>query len=235
MSIQWGAFAEVGLAAASDNRGGRFASRGIASFNPADGNELFGRSIASPRPELSYMHLDVRQWVEFYPQMAGAPFIAAFAREGGKTEASQGRNLRDDLERLTPMQRLERLESHLAEQVGKVLRLDPGKINRNAPFTNLGIDSLMSLELRNRMEASLGMKLSATLLFTYSTTATLAAYLGGQMFPVQKSGDIYDITTAATTKPPNESHLPHESPEGLAAADAPDLMNQLEAFEEYLK
>ncbi len=235
MSIQWGAFAEVGLAAASDNRGGRFASRGIASFSPADGNELFGRSIASPRPELSFMHFNVRQWVEFYPQMAGAPFVTAFAHDQGKPDASQGWNFLNDIERLTPMQRQERLESHLREQVGKVLRLDSGKIDKNTPFTNLGIDSLMSLELRNRMEASSGLKLSATLLFTYPTTATLAAYLDGQMFPARKSGSAHNAKLATRAPQSDVSAIRDESVEDRTAHDEPDLLNQLEAFEEYLK
>jgi hypothetical protein len=39
------------------------------------------------------------------------------------------------------------------------------------------MDSLMSLELRNRIEASLGLRLSATVLFKYSNIAALAPVL----------------------------------------------------------
>jgi hypothetical protein len=45
----------------------------------------------------------------------------------------------------------------------------------------MGLDSLMTLDLRNRLEASLGLSLSATLVWNYPTVATLTEYLAGKM------------------------------------------------------
>jgi NADPH:quinone reductase-like Zn-dependent oxidoreductase/acyl carrier protein len=231
-SIQWGAFADVGLAAAADNRGNRIASRGSASFKPAEGNELFGRVIASPRPEVSLMHFDVRQWVEFYPQMAGAPFVAELIQEAGKPETPQG-GFRDELELLNPTQRLGRIESHLLEQLGKVLRLEPGKIDKRAPFTSLGIDSLMSLELRNRLEASLGLKLAATVLFTYATTQALVSHLVERLFPAQVAHEDHAVVAYTST----ENALPPVMEDDMATEHEDDatLVDKLGEFEDFLK
>ncbi|HWE62332.1 MAG TPA: phosphopantetheine-binding protein, partial [Chloroflexota bacterium] len=54
-------------------------------------------------------------------------------------------------------------------------RLDPRR-----PLGNLGMDSLMSLEMRNRLEIGLGMHLPATVLWSYPTIAALAEYLAGE-------------------------------------------------------
>jgi acyl carrier protein len=75
------------------------------------------------------------------------------------------------------------LESYIRAQVGEVVRLPAESIERKAPFRSLGIDSLMGLELRNRLESGLGTRLSAALIWTYPDVASLAAYLHGQIQP----------------------------------------------------
>jgi acyl carrier protein len=69
------------------------------------------------------------------------------------------------------------MEALVREQAAAVLRLEPSRIERDTPFKALGIDSLMGLELRNRLEGKLGVTLSATLAWTYPHVAALTQYL----------------------------------------------------------
>ena len=179
MSIQWGGFAEVGAAAASDIRGKRLSYRGGESFSPAEGLEAFRRLLAHPRAEIGVMRFDARQWVEFYPAIAGAPVFAEVMKLNAKREnsESQAKEMLERLQGARPDERLPLLEKHLMEQVGVVLHIEPTRIDRTVPLQSLGMDSLMSLELRNRLEASLGIRLSATVLFTYSSVSALAPRL----------------------------------------------------------
>src|SRR5919199_1889792 len=67
---------------------------------------------------------------------------------------------------------------------GGVLRLEPAAVDRDVPFRALGLDSLMTLELRNRLEAAFGLKLSPTLLWTYGTPTALSRALADQLAAV---------------------------------------------------
>lgn len=69
------------------------------------------------------------------------------------------------------------MEAFLGKQVSQVLRIPEDRLSAEAPLTGLGMDSLMGLELRNRIEAALGMTIPATLVWTYPTLAKLGAHL----------------------------------------------------------
>lgn len=182
-SIQWGPFAGAGLAAQSEVRGDRLSSRGTTSFSLAEGHALFQRVLEGQRPNIGLFRFDARQWIEFYPHLAGAPFLSELTQKSGDGSGTKKSVFRALLERIALDQRPEVLEGHVRNELGKVLRSDPNKIDTRAPFTSLGLDSLMSLELRNRLEASLGLKLAAALLFTYPSTRALTDFLLQKLAP----------------------------------------------------
>ena len=184
MSIQWGAFADVGLAAAQDKRGKRISYRGVASMTPAEGHEALRRLFEHPRAEVGVLRFDLRQWLQFYPIAAELPLLAELPREGDPTRGD-GRGasgMLESLERAASGERLQLLQRFLSEQIGAVLRLDASRVERTAPFPSLGLDSLMNLEVRNRLETSLMIRLSATSLFSYPNIAALSAYLLERLF-----------------------------------------------------
>src|SRR5262249_36642402 len=73
------------------------------------------------------------------------------------------------------------LESYLQQQIARVLRLAPSRIDLRTPLNTLGMDSLMAVEFRNRLEADLGLTLSATLVWGYPTVAALTPHLADKM------------------------------------------------------
>ncbi|MRG94790.1 type I polyketide synthase [Polyangium spumosum] len=178
MSIQWGPFAEVGLAAAMVIRGKRIASRGGASLTPNEGLRALARLLVHPRPVVAVARMDVQQWLEANPHMARSPFFSDLPRRPASPELVKGGgDFLDSLRSAPPEARLGQLEEHVLARVGQVLQLDPSRIDRDAPFSSVGMDSLMALELRNRLEPDLGLKLAPTLLFAYPTPAALVEHL----------------------------------------------------------
>ena len=63
-----------------------------------------------------------------------------------------------------------------------MLRLSaPTDVEARRAFSEMGFDSLMALELRNRIATATGMKLPATLLFDYPTATDVAGFLRTQL------------------------------------------------------
>jgi acyl transferase domain-containing protein/acyl carrier protein len=181
LSVNWGPFSEVGLAAAHSNRGERLAYQGMASFTPRQGDVLLERLLEEGAVQVGAVALDVRQWLEFFPSAASLRIWEELAAES-HGDGQRGRSgFLLDLRRAASSERPGMMEGYLRERLSQVLRIDPSRVGRHEPFRGLGLDSLMSLELRNRIEATLELKLSVTLLWAHSTLAALATYLLEQL------------------------------------------------------
>ncbi|XXY19860.1 beta-ketoacyl synthase N-terminal-like domain-containing protein [Sorangium sp. So ce216] len=73
------------------------------------------------------------------------------------------------------------LTTEIQAQVAQVLRRDRSRIDPSRPLRTLGIDSIMSVELRDRLQSKLGITLSATLIWNYPTVKDIAAFVAGEM------------------------------------------------------
>ncbi len=93
------------------------------------------------------------------------------------TGAPRSSSLVADIADAAPSEQLDVAEAAVRRIVGRVLKLPQGGIDGATPFGSLGMDSLMSVELRNLLERELGSKLSATVAWNYPTVQELAAYL----------------------------------------------------------
>jgi phthiocerol/phenolphthiocerol synthesis type-I polyketide synthase C len=186
-SIAWGPWSEVGLAA-SAARGGRLGLRGVGSLSPREALAALACVMQDPSPHLAVVPLDLKACFEAYPALASSPLLSTLARDLGEPKVSS--TPKDDapfrriLLAAPEGQRRASLETHLREQAARVLGLAPGRIDPQKPLGSLGFDSLMTLELRNRLEASLGLKLPATVVWNHPTIAALSQHLLRRVEPV---------------------------------------------------
>ncbi|WP_394275181.1 SDR family NAD(P)-dependent oxidoreductase [Luteococcus sp.] len=176
LSVAWGAFDKIGLAAADAIRGARLSSFGMLSFEPTEGWEALFSFLEKGESEVAFAPLDREQFFISYPQRAQLHTMSSLADFGGHSGGSGGR-VAEKLLALGEDERVAAAAEEVRRLVGQVLQLDPAQAGDDIPFKSLGLDSLMGIELRNRLESAFGMPLPATLLWTYSTTKKLAEEL----------------------------------------------------------
>ena len=96
--------------------------------------------------------------------------------------------------------RIRRLESHIIRQLGSSLGYGTGDLAPETSFRDAGIDSMLAIELRNKLAADTGLSLSSSLIFDYPNPADLARHLMTKLFPKATLAD----------ETPTRGH-PHES------------------------
>jgi acyl carrier protein len=116
-------------------------------------------------------------------QLAASPLLAEL-RQATEEAATQTSELLRQLDSAPPSERRALLTAHVRLHLAKVLGLKPSDpIDLDRGFFDLGMDSLTSAELRNRLQASLGRPLPATLAFDYPTGNALIGHLSKLLSP----------------------------------------------------
>jgi phthiocerol/phenolphthiocerol synthesis type-I polyketide synthase C len=172
VGINWGPWAEVG-------RGQSFENLGFSMITPELGMTALQQVLAADRSVTGVFGLDARQWFQSFPAAAHSSLFGEL-RDAGTVERRGDGKLQADLAALPENERPARVASTIADEIRAVLRSsDP--IDHSEAMTSLGLDSLMALELRNRLESSLGITLPAALVWAYPTITDLAGALCERM------------------------------------------------------
>ncbi|HBB30629.1 MAG TPA: AMP-dependent synthetase [Cyanobacteria bacterium UBA8803] len=91
-----------------------------------------------------------------------------------ETVENEQRLTREALLALELEQRQPLLRSYLQQQVAKVLRVSPNRVKPQQPLSTFGLDSLMVLELKNRLEVDLGIPICAADFFQGASVTQIA-------------------------------------------------------------
>jgi NAD(P)-dependent dehydrogenase (short-subunit alcohol dehydrogenase family) len=155
LSINWGAWSEVGMAAAESKRGDKMALRGMQSMSPEEAFDALALLLQSREAQQAVARFDVTQWIRHYPQRFRGAMLRGLLQEGQVREAAppaSSRNIRAELSAAhSARERRQLLGSFVRDEVGQVTGLGGDRIDPEVDFLALGIDSLMAIELRNRI------------------------------------------------------------------------------------
>jgi aryl carrier-like protein len=182
LSINWGPWAEVGVAARPDRRG-HLASRGIGSIRPEQGVEALGRLLFQGAAQVGVMPLNFGQFSQSYGRAAELPSLFDLLREEADILLDARRPKREShltyetLFAAQPEERQRLLEPYLRERVAEVLGVSTARLNVQQPLNDVGLNSLMAIELQHQIKTDLGVSLSMADFFQNSSTAQIATQM----------------------------------------------------------
>ena len=110
-------------------------------------------------------------------------------------------------------QRKKLVADYLREAVAEVTRVDAAEIREDAGFFDLGMDSLMAVELRRRIEQAVGKELPATLAMDYPRLSDVADYLLGDVLGLSEQAS---ANSGAKTGPQPASVVTTRTDEPIA-------------------
>jgi NAD(P)-dependent dehydrogenase (short-subunit alcohol dehydrogenase family)/acyl carrier protein len=178
-SLCWGPWADDGLAARAD-RDGWLAGHGFAGIPAELGIRALDLALEADRAELAIMDFQLGAWRASFPASGALPFFSELPADEPVDGVGNGGGIAIRLKGAANGRlRREMLESFLTLEVGRVLRQAPDRIVAHVPLGSLGLDSLMALEVRNRLERELGRSLPVSVVWNHPTVAELAVFVAG--------------------------------------------------------
>ncbi|NEO45949.1 MAG: KR domain-containing protein, partial [Moorea sp. SIO4A3] len=185
LSINWGAWASAGMAARlASGHQQRLEASGMSAIELERGMQALGSLLSDSPSQVGVLPINWSKFVSQLPSGKKIPFLEALiSAEPSFTKKSA---FREQLEAATVSERQELLTTHLRSIIAKTLGLqDIQKIEMRQPLFDLGLDSLMAVELKNRLESSLETSLRSTLLFDYPTLEKLIDYLSVEVLSLE--------------------------------------------------
>ena len=181
--VAWGPIGDAGYLARNqqikDALGSRMGGRALES---EEALETLGSLIAQGVVNAAWLDLDWGKLAKFLPS-AESPRFESF-RHGFEEQSAHGSEAHSIRERFTGLnqdQVVGLLKEHLAHSIAGILRMDAARLDHRKSLFDIGMDSLMAVELAATLEESLEIKLPMMILSEGPTIQKLAERIAGMI------------------------------------------------------
>ncbi|OJA31300.1 hypothetical protein BGV47_24540 [Burkholderia ubonensis] len=213
--IHWGPWAEAGMASAGRVRQ-KIERAGFVLLEPDAALDALEAALARPEAEAVIARFDWTRIADYLAERTAQPLFdlvsGAAARPAAKPAGPAGDRLADFVRALlqqTDAVARKQMEAHVEATVRDVLAIDAGDaIDPARSLLELGMDSLLSVELRNRFAAQLQLSLPVSLMFDCPSVAAVSRRL------------LDDLRARDAAQAPQPPQSPRPQPDDAAAPAA---------------
>jgi phthiocerol/phenolphthiocerol synthesis type-I polyketide synthase D len=187
ISINWGPWSKIGMAARAGDALERMAWQGVRSIPPEKGHHFFGLTFSMKQPQCAVVAVNWPQFFQAWSGAAESKLLSDLRQEHSRDVPDAGsvpaktRQIAKELLAADSGQRKQMLDDYVLREVARVLKTTTAKLDVQQPLTNLGLDSLMAIELKNKVEIDLGITLSMVMFLQGPSIAQLTAQVLSQI------------------------------------------------------
>ncbi|CAM3145619.1 type I polyketide synthase [Janthinobacterium lividum] len=178
LSINWSGWDGIGMASKQETRGSK---NGLRRLAPAQAIVDLERAMATERAQLGVVDVD---WPVFANQWHGKPpalvedWLALRLPAKGEQSVTVASVVVRALQELPLLARPEAVRQRVRAIARHIMALDDSRpFADDKPFQELGFDSLMSIELKSKLQENFGIRVPATVVFDYPNVESLVAYI----------------------------------------------------------
>lgn len=192
LSINWCPWLEGGMASKYSNSDYFLANQGIIGVNRELGISIFSEAVKTNNSNISVLSLDFNKLFKAYPislemnvfeNMIKAQKIDLSIYKEPISNNYISSNVKEAFEEIpsekTELANLDKKEviDTLKKEIGKILKLQVSKIDENKALVGYGFDSLMAIELVNKIEDNYKIKIKPNILKEKNTIELLSEIL----------------------------------------------------------
>lgn len=212
LSVDWGAWADTGMAARlAPEHAERLLRQGVHSLEAAAALGTLEQAIAEQRTQVAVLDIAWDRFIEQRLAKDRAIFAELYAYQPESPREDKAEPIRTAVLNTPAQDRKAVLANHVRDCARRAMSLPDGaSVPDDVPLQEVGLDSLMAIDMKNELAQSLDLPLSAGLLFNYPTVRELATYLLGLL-----PGDVSTETTNHVAEEDTLADMSEEEAERL--------------------
>lgn len=152
--VNWGMLSETGYVSRASGLEAALRHRGMSGFTTVEATTILGRLLQSSAVQVGAFRIQWRGGADGLGGLANSPRFAELFTSSPFSSNSDAPSAIESILALPPGERLPAFTAQITEQVAYVLRTSAARVDVHAPLNELGLDSLMGIELVNRLEAA---------------------------------------------------------------------------------
>jgi acyl transferase domain-containing protein/NADPH:quinone reductase-like Zn-dependent oxidoreductase/SAM-dependent methyltransferase/acyl carrier protein len=182
LTVNWGVLGGEGYVARNERVADFLARQGTLGISPGEAMSLLESFLRAGSAQTIAIRVDWGKWRQFFRTMQDNPLFERIFKSIENQESAGGTSdWRSRIEAVGPSEKLAVISQAVREAVGSVLRVKPDSLRDDQPLTDLGLDSLMGVEIETSLEAAVGIALPPTSLMRARTIGEIASLIAGQM------------------------------------------------------
>ena len=236
LTVNWGVLGGEGYVARNKRVAEFLARQGTTELSPPEVMTLLESSLAAGAAQVMAIRVDWAKWRQSFRGMQENPLLERiFAAVEGQEAAGTTNDLRLKIQSAAPEELEGIISQAVRNSVSSVLRVKSDTLRDDQPLTDLGLDSLMGIEIENSIESSLGVTLPQASLIRARTIGQIVALIAEHMGakkggePAPTAADSPLISESSSADEVNLDALSDQEIEGLlsggAAEGFPDVQD----------
>jgi acyl carrier protein len=218
--MNWGVLGGEGYVARNERVAEFLARQGTTELSPGEVMSILESSLVVGNTQVAAIRVDWAKWRQFFRSMLENPMLERIlASVEGQESSGVTNDWRRLIESAAPKDREPIITAAVRDIIGSVLRVKPDTLRNDQPLTDLGLDSLMGVEIENSLEAAIGVALPPTSLMRARTIGQIASLIAGYM-----SGKTATPAPAAAAAPVEASVTEHVDLDALSDEDIDRLL-----------
>ena len=182
LTLNWGVLGGEGYVARNERVAEFLGKQGVSALSPGEVISILESSLSAGNTQIAAIRVDWAKWKTFFRGMQGNPLLERiFASVEGRETNGGTTDWRNRIESAAPEDKETVIAQAVREVVGSVLRVRPDTLRDDQPLTDLGLDSLMGVEIENSLEAAIGVALPPTSLMRARTIGQIASLIDGHV------------------------------------------------------
>lgn len=182
LTMNWGVLGGEGYVARNERVAEFLARQGTTELSPGEVMSLMESSLNAGSTQVMAIRVDWAKWRQFFRGMSENPLLERiFASVEGSESGGGASDWRQKIEAASPEELEGIIGLAVRDAVGSVLRVKPETLRDDQPLTDLGLDSLMGVEIENSIEAAIGVALPPTSLMRARTIGQIVTLIAEHM------------------------------------------------------